>query len=107
MEHKCPSKGGKWGTASFGPAAAAVEPASPAGHLADAANQTVRTRPTPLKLQLLGGMGNLADDPEKVLPEDPTEHLAFVKEHDEQSRPRIIDLDLAAKHGIILTRSQN
>ncbi|WP_371524886.1 hypothetical protein OG302_01100 [Streptomyces sp. NBC_01283] len=52
-------------------------------------------------------MGNVADGPEKVLPEDPTEHLAFVKEHDEQSRPRIIDRDFAAKHGIILNRSQN
>ncbi|MFE6165856.1 hypothetical protein ACFQ7F_43965 [Streptomyces sp. NPDC056486] len=52
-------------------------------------------------------MGNVADDSEKVLPEDPTEHLAFVKEHGEQSRARIIDLDFAVKHGIIPTWSQD
>ncbi|MBV6700224.1 hypothetical protein KV557_24495 [Kitasatospora aureofaciens] len=42
-----------------------------------------------------------------VLPKDPDEHLAFVKQYGERSRARIADLDFAMKNGIIPARLQD
>ncbi|MEU9535848.1 hypothetical protein AB0D00_26515 [Streptomyces sp. NPDC048213] len=42
-----------------------------------------------------------------VLPEDPDQHLAFVKEYGERSRARIADLDFAMRNGIIPARLQD
>lgn len=41
-----------------------------------------------------------------ILPEDPDEHLAFVKQYGERSRARIADLDFAMKNGIAPARLQ-
>ncbi|MEU9420988.1 hypothetical protein [Streptomyces sp. NPDC048272] len=42
-----------------------------------------------------------------VLPEDPDEHLAFVKQYGERSQARIADLDFALKNGITPIRLQD
>lgn len=42
-----------------------------------------------------------------VLPEDPDEHLAFVKQYGERSRAMISDLDFAMKNGITPARLQD
>ncbi|MFI6530702.1 hypothetical protein [Streptomyces uncialis] len=42
-----------------------------------------------------------------VLPQDPDEHLAFVKRYGERSRARIADLDFAMKNDITPVRLQD